>query len=258
MSRKVKRAIVFELSRLTEEQKIILGYLTYHAGKLWNQANYLIKNKLAKPYYVDLYHKLKDTSIHLLSLQSRCAQIIPDELARGWSNFFKFLENPKKFKSKGIEIVRPPKYVNPEIPHRAVIWDKTGFKIEKSKIRLSLSKELKKHLLARFALCAEYLWLDTGYEGLKELKVLNIQIVPYKSYGHLSYKLVVVYEKEVVEVKKKGSRALAIDYGVSNFATCVIEGNPVAYIIDGRGLKTLLWKKLKKIARLQSRLDNLN
>ena len=78
--------------------------------------------------------------------------------------------------------------------------------------------------------------------------MLNIQIVPYKSYGHLSYKLVVVYEKEVVEVKKKGSRALAIDYGVSNFATCVIEGNPVAYIIDGRGLKTLLWKKLKKIA----------
>ena len=98
MSRKVKRAIVFELSRLTEEQKIILGYLTYHAGKLWNQANYLIKNKLAKPYYVDLYHKLKDTSIHLLSLQSRCAQIILDELARGWSNFFKFLENPKNLK----------------------------------------------------------------------------------------------------------------------------------------------------------------
>jgi len=95
----------------------------------------------------DIYHKLKDTSIHLHSLQSRCAQIVLDELARGWSNFSKFLDNPKKYKSKGIEIVRPPKYVNPEIPHRAVIWDKTGFKIERSKIRLSISKELKKHLL---------------------------------------------------------------------------------------------------------------
>jgi len=47
---KAKRAIVFELNKLTEEQEIILGYLTYHAGRLYNQANYFIKNKLAKPY----------------------------------------------------------------------------------------------------------------------------------------------------------------------------------------------------------------
>ncbi|WP_456397462.1 hypothetical protein [Desulfurobacterium sp.] len=34
---KVKRAIVFEFSRLTEEQEIILKHLAYHAGRLWNQ-----------------------------------------------------------------------------------------------------------------------------------------------------------------------------------------------------------------------------
>ncbi|WP_411376614.1 hypothetical protein GFV12_06730 [Desulfurobacterium thermolithotrophum] len=73
MSKKVKRTIVFELSRLTEEQEIILGYLTYHAGRLWNKANYLVRNKLAKPHKFDLYNKLKDTSIHLRSLQSRSA-----------------------------------------------------------------------------------------------------------------------------------------------------------------------------------------
>ena len=66
---KVKRALVLELNKLTEDQEIIL-----------------------------------------------------DELSRRRSNFFKFLENPKKDKSKGIEVVRPPKYANPEIPHRAVIW----------------------------------------------------------------------------------------------------------------------------------------
>ncbi|RUM42207.1 MAG: transposase, partial [Desulfurobacterium sp.] len=146
----MKRAFVFELNHLTEEQEIILGYLTYHAGRLWNQANYLIKNKLAKPFYPDLYNKLKDTSIHLRSLQSRSAQIVLDELSRGWINFFNFLENPEKFKKKGINIVRPPKYVNPENPHRVVTWDKTGFRIEGSRIRLSLSRSLKKHLLEKF------------------------------------------------------------------------------------------------------------
>ena len=69
--------------------------------------------------------------------------------------------------------------------------------------------------------------------------------------------MAVVYEKEVSEVKPTGNKVLAIDYGITNFATCVVEGNPVSYIIDGRGLKTLLRKKLKKIANLQRRLDNL-
>lgn len=257
MSRKVKRAIVFELNRLSVEQEIILGHLTYHAGRLWNQANYLIKNKLAKPYIFDLYNKLKDTSLHLHSLQSRSAQIVLDELSRGWKNFFKFLENPEKFKKKGIETVKPPSYVNPETPHRVVTWDKTGFKVEGSRIRLSLSKSLKEYLLKKFGFSPEYLWIETGYKDLENLEVLNVQVVPYKSYGYVSFKLVVVYEKEVPKVKTEGDKVLAIDYGISNFATCVIEGNPDSYIIDGRGLKTLLRKKLKKIFNLQKRLDNL-
>ena len=257
MSRKVKRAIVFELSCLTEEQKIVFGYLTYHAGKLWNQANYLVRNRLAKPDYRDLYNKLKDASLHLRSLQSRSAQIVLDELSRGWKNFFKFLENPEKFKEKEIETVKPPSYANPETPHRVVTWDKTGFKIEGSKIRLSLSKSLKEYLLKKFGFFPEYLWIETGYRDLEKLKVLNVQLGPYKSYGYVSFKLVVVYEKEVFEVKAKGDKVLAIDYGISNFATCVVEGNPVSYIVDGRGLKTLLRKKLKKIFNLQKRLDNL-
>ncbi|WP_411376607.1 RNA-guided endonuclease InsQ/TnpB family protein [Desulfurobacterium thermolithotrophum] len=257
MSRKVKRAIVFELSRLTEEQEIILGYLTYHAGRLWNKANYLVRNKLAKPHKFDLYNKLKDTSIHLRSLQSRSAQIVLEELSRGWNNFFRFLENPEKFKEKGINVVRPPKFVNPEIPHRVVTWDKTGFSIEGSRVRLSISRSLKKHLLEKFGFSPEFLWIETGYKELEKLKALNVQIVPYKSYGHVSFKLVVVYEEESPEVKARGNKVLAIDYGKTNFATCVIEGNPISYIIDGKGLKSLLWKKLKKIAKLQSKLDNL-
>jgi putative transposase len=242
---KVKRALVIELNRLVKEQEIILGYLTYHAGKLWNQANYLVKNKLAKPDYRDLYNKLKDNSIHLRSLQSRCAQIILDELSRGWNNFFR------------IEAVKPPKYVNPQTPHRVVTWDKTGFKIEGSRIRLSLSKGLKEHLLKNFGFSPGYFWIETGYKELEKLKILNVQVVPYKSYGHISFKLVGVYEKEIPEITLKKDKVLAIDYGISNFATCVIEGNPISYIIDGRGLKTLLRKRLKKIARLQSKLDNL-
>ena len=253
---KTKRAITIELNSLTKEQELIIGHLTYHTGRLWNQANYLIKNKLAKVNIFDLYNKLKDNSIHLRSLHSRSAQIVLDELVRAWNNFFKFLKNQEKYKKQGIDVF-PPSYINPKLPHRVVIWDKSGFKVFGSKIRLSLSKGLVKHLSEKYNYSKKYLWIDTGYKDLENLDILNIQIVPSKQYGQLSYKLVIIYEKEISCDKPKSDKAMAIDYGVSNFATCVVENNPVAYIIDGRGLKSLLRKRLKRIYRLQSKRDNL-
>ncbi|EDP74269.1 hypothetical protein [Hydrogenivirga sp. 128-5-R1-1] len=151
---RVKRSLRIELntfakqigdlkgSNIDQTTQIVLGYLTYHAGKLWNEANYIVKNKLAKPNKFDLYNKLKDTSIHKKSLQSRTAQIILDELSRGWQNFFKYLQKPEKYPSP----VKPPKYNKKKSPHRPVIYDKTGFTIEGNIIKLSLSKELKNHL----------------------------------------------------------------------------------------------------------------
>ena len=48
---------------------------------------------------------------------------------------------------------------------------------------------------------------------------------------------------------------MCVDFNRSNFAVIVIENHP-AYIIDGRGLMSLLMKYLKKIYRLQSLKDN--
>ena len=81
-SLKVKRSLRIELNNADTITNIVLDYLTYHAGELWNEANYLVKNKLAKPNKYDLYNKLKDTSIHKKSLQSRTAQIVLGELSK--------------------------------------------------------------------------------------------------------------------------------------------------------------------------------
>ncbi|HIE58575.1 MAG TPA: hypothetical protein EYP82_01275 [Hydrogenothermaceae bacterium] len=97
MSRKVKRSLRIELNNVDPTTSMVLGYITYHAGKLWNEANFLVKNKLAKPNIFDLYNKLKDTSIHKKSLQSKAAQIVLDELSRSWQNFFKYLQTPEKY-----------------------------------------------------------------------------------------------------------------------------------------------------------------
>ena len=90
---KVKRNLRIELNKIDKTTKIVLDYLTYYTGKLWDEVKHLIKDKPVKPNRFDLYNKLKDASIHKKSLQSKTAQIALDELSRAWQNFFKYLQN---------------------------------------------------------------------------------------------------------------------------------------------------------------------
>ena len=50
---------------------------------------------------------------------------------------------------------------------------------------------------------------------------------------------------------------MVIDPNSGNFMVAGIEGARTPYIMDGKGLKSLLRKYLKKIAKLQSLKDNL-
>lgn len=66
-----------------------------------------------------------------------------------------------------------------------------------------------------------------------------------------------MYQKEIKEEKLETDIVLAIDYGVSNFATIVIENQPISYIIDGKGIQSILRKYLKKLSKWQKKRDNL-
>jgi len=45
------RCLTIALTDIPTEYKITWGYLTYHSGKLFNQALYLIKSSSAMPLY---------------------------------------------------------------------------------------------------------------------------------------------------------------------------------------------------------------
>ena len=236
------RCLTIALTDIPNEYKIALGYLTYHSGKLFNQALYLIKTKQAKVNTYDLYNKLKDSSLHLRNLQSRSAQIVLDELVRAFKNAF---NGNAKF----------PKYRPKTKPHRTLTYDKTGFKVIGTKIRLSLSKELKKWLKEKHGIELKYLWLDTGLK-LDERLIKNIQIVPKAKVKE--FELHLIYERPQTQAKPiKGERVMVLDPNSSNFFAIVIEGVKRPFLIDGKGLKSLLRKYLKKIAKLQSKLEGV-
>jgi len=234
------RCLTIALTDIPDEYKIALGYLTYHSGKLFNQALYIVKTKQAKINTYDLYNKLKDSSLHLKSLQSRSAQIVLDELVRAFKNAFN--ENAKF-----------PKFRPKTKPHRTLTYDKTGFKIVGTKIRLSLSKNLRRWLKEKHGIELKYLWLDTGLE-LDERLIRNIQIVPKAKAKE--FELHIIYEKPQNGAKPiKDERVMVLDPNSSNFFAIVIEGVKRPFLIDGKGLKSLLRKYLKKIAELQKRLE---
>nr|WP_273333941.1 transposase [Dictyoglomus turgidum] len=232
------RCLSISLNNLPEEYKVVLGYLTYHSGKLYNQALYLLKNKQAKVNVFDLYNKLKD-SLHSKNLQSRNAQIVLDELVRAYKNAF---NGHSKF----------PKFRPKNKPHKTLTYDSTGFKVVGTKIRLSISKKLRNWLKEKHSIEIKYLWIETGLE-LDQRLIKNVQIVPRAK----EFELHIIYEVSQREAKAiKSDKVMVLDPNSSNFFAVVIEGVSEPYLIDGKGLKSLLRKYLKKIATLQSRLAN--
>jgi putative transposase len=248
--------MVMELKNLSDEQFTILSYLTYHAGKLWNQANYLIHNKKVEPLSKKLYTALKDTSAAHKALPNVVKNYLYREVQKAWVNFFKSCKNNDKSKS--------PHYMNKEFPHRTIVWC-DRFWIEGTKIRLSLSKEFKKFLKEKHKIDIKYLYLDTKYKDLTKLNIMSISIIPQKIANDVSFRLNITHrvniannlEIDINQLKDSSLRIMGIDYGVTNFATCVISHNDESFIVDGKGLKHLLYPKIKKLIELQNKKDNL-
>ncbi len=81
------RCLTIALTDIPDEYKITLGYLTYHSGKLFNQALHLVKTKQAKINIYDLYKKLKDSSLHLKIFN-------PAPPKSFWTNLLGLLKTP--------------------------------------------------------------------------------------------------------------------------------------------------------------------
>ncbi len=244
------RCIVIQ-PRLTREQEIVVGNLTYNAGKAWNVANYLLINGKAAFNVFDVYNKLRN-NFFVKNIQSRSAQILIGQLIEAWKNYFDFLKTPEKYKFP----VRKPSFSDKKKPHRTIVYDKTGFKVFGTKLRLSIPKQLREYLKKEYGYDSKYLWIDTGID-LTAYDVRNVQITPLKYSGRIFYQIGIVYSVKENVNQQKNERLMGIDFNKANFAVIVIENHPTAYIIDGRGLMSLLRKYLKKIYKLQSRRDNL-
>lgn len=228
----VTRVIAIQLNP-TKEQQIIIGHLTYSASKLWNVANYNIKNKTLK--LKELKSKLKK-DFWYKNLHSQSAQAVLEKLKTAWENCYKKHTKAPRFQ--------------PKDGHYPVRWKKQGIQISNDKIRLSFSKQTKQYLKDTHSIESDYLWISLP-KNLSLSRVQEVEIKPHRIYGHTVYVMHIVYRKTIELDNTNRENIMAVDLGIRNLAT-VVTTNKTAAIYDGRELISRLKLFSKHKAKLQS------
>jgi len=233
--------------KLGTEQKIVLGHLTYCASKLWNVANYAVREQNKSLFCLE--KELKD-SFWYRNLHSQSAQAVVQKVIQAWKSYLSG-KNPKR---------KVPGY-QPKDGHFPVRWKKAGFKFVTKQgrkfLRLSLSARTRDYLKDRHGIESRYLWVEMPKSlPFDPCAVQEIEIVPHRFAGdrHIYYVMHVIYRKEVQSrAGADGTQKwMAIDPGVVNFATCVVESVSDSLIVSGRyALSVLRWWN-KERARLQA------
>jgi len=258
-----------------------IRWLCFNAGKLYNCANYLIKTGSVKPNIYDLYNKLS-SNFFKLNLHSQTTLKVFSHVVRGWLNFFDYIKNPYKYPYP----VKPPKFKSKKNCFHIVSFPRKYVKIDGSTITLCYPKNHKTGKGRRKKSDLNFISINTNFD-LSQLDVSEVNIVP--KYGKF-FELQIIYKKKKKEEKKKEGgkekkginvlitnhsndvgnnnykrdlvcrkkmRKMALDPGVSNFFSVVIEGVRKGFLIDGKIWKSLTTFRLKTISNLKSRLDSI-
>jgi len=260
-----------------------IRWLCFNAGKLFNCANYLIKTGSAKPNIYDLYNKLS-SNFFKLNLHSQTTTKIFSHVVRGWLNFFDYLKNPHKYPHP----VKPPKFKSKKNCFHIVSFPRKYVKIDGSTITLCYPKNHRTGKGRRKKSDLNFISINTNLD-LSQLDISEVNIVP--KYGKF-FELQIIYKKKKKKEKKKEEgkekeginalitnygndvgnnnnnnerdlvcrekiRKMALDPGVSNFFSVVIEGVKKGFLIDGKIWKSLTTFRLKTISELKSRLDSI-
>jgi putative transposase len=266
-----------------------IRWLCFNAGKLYNCANYLIKTGSTKPNIHNLYNKLS-SNFFKLNLHSQTTTKVFYHVVRGWLNFFDYIKNPHKYPHP----VKPPKFKRKKNCFHIVSFPRKYVKIDGSTITLCYPKNHRTGKGRRKKSDLNFITINTNLD-LSQLDVSEVNIVPkYGKFFELQiiYKkkkkerkkedgkekkeininaLITNYgndvsfdnkkdkdeEREINLVCRKKIRKMALDPGVSNFFSVVIEGVKKGFLIDGKIWKSLTNFRLKTISKLKSRLDNI-
>lgn len=231
-----------QVKQLTKEDYKNLKLLSHIAKNLANEAIYNIRQYYFQEgeylNYQKNYALLKNSPNYKM-LNSNMAQQILKEVDGSFKSFFGLLKLAKKGKYN-FKDIKLPKYLPKDGFTTLVI----GFvRIKGNKLIIPYSNTFKKkHKSIEINIPPK----------LVGKKIKEIRIIP-KSKARF-FEIQYIYEVEEIQSNVDKNKALAIDFGINNLATCVTSTGK-SFIIDGRKLKSINQWHNKENARLQSIKD---
>lgn len=230
--------------RLQPEQANIISHMCYAAYKLWNVCNYerIHYRETGLARYPDWYYQKSahKGDLWYKSLPAQTAQEILKQLDKGWKSYYALK------KSGGIENPHPPRFKHEGMP---VTYMQMGIVHMEGtdEVRLSLPKRLKEHMVDRYQIHDNYLYLKNQvFQGMNVIK--QIRVYPPEKSGKC--RLIIIYEIPDKETKEDNGRYLSIDLGLHNLMTCYDSSG--RSFIPGRQYLSICRKYDKEIARIQS------
>lgn len=231
-----------QVKQLTKEDYKNLKLISHIAKNLANEAIYNVRQYyFSEGKYLNYqknYELLKNSPNYKM-LNSNMAQQILKEVDGSFKSFFGLLKLAKKGKYS-FKDIKLPKYLPKDGFTTLVI----GFvRIKGNKLVIPYSNTFKK----------EYKSIEINIPPkLVDKKIKEIRIIP-KSKARF-FEIQYIYEVEEIQSNVDKNKALAIDFGINNLATCVTSIGK-SFIVDGRKLKSINQWHNKENARLQSIKD---
>ncbi len=232
----------------TRTQCIILGHFTYAASKLFNVGNYERKEYKnlgfdKEPDWYEQKKRLKD-NIWYKSLPSQTAQDVLKNLDESWKSY-----HTLKYKfDHGKKLSGEPKspYYKKDGSHTNITFLSNGFKVVGNKIRLTIPKAMKEHLLNKYGIHDNFIYLN-----IKEPIDGMIKEISFSYRNDEEYDVYINYETFVKPIKNDNGRHISIDLGINNLAT-IYDNKGHSFIISGNSYLNTLYYYNKRISYYQS------
>ena len=223
---------------LTKSEYAILGEMCRYSNNLYNAALYNIRqhyfNTKTFLRYESNYHECKNNENYSL-LQAGISQQILRVVDRSFKSFFNLVKKARSGEYRFHDI---------KIPHYrkkggmfVLILSTNAIAIKNGYIVIPVSREFTK-LHGKTDIRIPF------PERLAGRTIKEVRIIPVHNGQYFKIQYVFEQDREPLGLDK--SKALGIDLGVDNLATCV-PSNGTPFIIDGRKLKSYnrYWNKQK-------------
>lgn len=231
-----------QVKQFSKEDYLNIKHLSHIAKNLANEAIYNVRQYYFQEgeylNYQKNYHLLKNSE-NYKTLNSNMAQQILKEVDSMFKSFFGLIKLAKKGRYSYRDI-RLPKYLPKDGFTTLVIG---MVRLKGNQLTIPYSNVYKKeHKLVTI----------TIPPVLEDKKIKEIRIIPKANARFFEIQYTYLVEVEQRDLNKQ--KALAIDFGINNLATCVTSTGE-SFIVDGRRLKSLNQWFNKRNAQLQSIKD---